>query len=365
MNRGPNAGGDPVFEDVTDTAGIPPIVSKQPHVEVQDFDNDGWPDLYVSVLVEGASGPVPVIFAHTGNPSDPVFETIEPARALTDPRYYAGGPTADYDNDGRVDVFLSEWRSSLGTPATSVLMRNTGAAGNWLQVAVEGDPAVGENRMGAGAVVAVRDPANGRLVGVREISPSSGWSSSQPAIAHFGLGSLDRVDVTVQMPFGGRSLTREGVPANQRVHIASGGGTVAAREDPGGNGDAHGGSAIARFVPFPLPGDEGKPWSTWGAAHFASNGRFYAAIGDHRTTDGNSYLFEFDPATGEMRMVGNALSAVPHEPGEFGHGKIHSQINESRDHYLYMATFRGSRRNIAFTSSFRGGVVLRYPVISR
>jgi hypothetical protein len=246
-------------------------------------------------------------------------------------------------------------------------MRNTGEAGNWLQVAVEGDPARGENRMGVGAVVTVRDPADGRLVGVREITPSTGWSSSQPAVAHFGLGSLGRVDVTVQMPFGGRSVERKAVPANQRVRIAPDGRTAAAAapRQPGGEGTAHESSAIARFVPFPLPGDEGKPWSTWGAAHFASNGRFYAAIGDHRTADGNSWLFEYDPTSGEIRTVGNALAAVPHVAGEFGHGKIHSQMNESRDGYLYMTTFRGSRRNIAFTSTFRGGVILRYRVPSR
>ncbi|HUF90110.1 MAG TPA: CRTAC1 family protein [Gemmatimonadota bacterium] len=359
LNRGTNADGDPVFEDVTEAAGIPPVVSKQPHVEVQDFDNDGWPDLYVSVLVDGAAGPVPLIFAHTGSSSDPAFETPDAIRSLSNPRYYAGGPTADFDNDGRLDVFLSEWRSSLGSPATSVLLRNTGAAGNWLQVEVEGDPARGENRMGVGAVVTVRDPADGRLVGVREISPSTGWSSSQPAIAHFGLGSLERVDVTLQMPFGGRSTSREGVAANQRVRLAAGQGT-AARVQPGGHGTAHEPSPIVHFAPFPLPPYEGNPWSTWGGALVAGNGRFYAAIGDHRTADGNSYLFEFDPATKTLQAVGDALSAVPHVPGQFGHGKIHSQINESRDGHLYMATFRGSRR-IAFTNSFRGGVLLRYP----
>jgi hypothetical protein len=111
-----------------------------------------------------------------------------------------------------------------------------------------------------------------------------------------------------------------------------------------------------------LPSYEGNPWSTWGAAHVASNGRFYAAIGDHLSADGNSYLFEYDPATKRLRAVGDVLSVVPHVAGEYGHGKIHSQINESRDGYLYMATFRGSPRTIAFTSSFRGGVILRYRV---
>jgi hypothetical protein len=131
---------------------------------------------------------------------------------------------------------------------------------------------------------------------------------------------------------------------------------------PGGYGTAHESTAIVHFAPFPLPEYEGNPWSTWGGALLATNGRFYAAVGDHLGTDGNSYVFEFDPVTKELRRVGDVLSTVPHVPGEYGHGKIHSQINESRDGHLYMATYRGSTRRIAFTSSFRGGVILRYPV---
>ena len=80
-------------------------------------------------------------------------------------------------------------------------------------------------------------------------------------------------------------------------------GETAARTAPGGDGAAHGSSAILHFAPFPLPDYEGNPWSTWGAAKFASNGRFYAAIGDHKSEDGNSYLFEYDPATNKATYI--------------------------------------------------------------
>ena len=147
--------------------------------------------------------------------------------------------------------------------------------------------------------------------------------------------------------------------------VAASDGETAARTAPGGDGDAHessahGSSAIVHFAPFPLPDFEGNPWSTWSAARFASNGRFYAAIGDHKSEDGNSYLFEYNPATKELRRVADVLSVVPHVAGEYGHGKIHSQINEARDGSLYMTTFRGSARKIAFTNTFRGGVILRF-----
>ena len=35
---------------MTDSAGLVGLPMKSPHVEVQDFDNDGWPDIYTSIV---------------------------------------------------------------------------------------------------------------------------------------------------------------------------------------------------------------------------------------------------------------------------------------------------------------------------
>ena len=37
------------FAEITKTAGIVDYPMKVPHVEIRDFDNDGWPDLYTAV----------------------------------------------------------------------------------------------------------------------------------------------------------------------------------------------------------------------------------------------------------------------------------------------------------------------------
>lgn len=59
-------GGDPVFEDITEASGLVPLAMKAPHVEIQDYDNDGWPDLSVSVVKFAGGQPHPVIFRNLG-----------------------------------------------------------------------------------------------------------------------------------------------------------------------------------------------------------------------------------------------------------------------------------------------------------
>src|SRR5262249_4051283 len=65
LNRGIRDG-VPTFEDVTEQVGLTPLAMKAPHVEVQDFDNDGWPDIYTSIVKFAEGKPYPVIFKHLG-----------------------------------------------------------------------------------------------------------------------------------------------------------------------------------------------------------------------------------------------------------------------------------------------------------
>ena len=53
--------------------------------------------------------------------------------------------------------------------------------------------------------------------GSREIAAGYGFCSGQEAVAHFGLGKEEAVDVEVILPHGKGKLTRKGVKANQRL----------------------------------------------------------------------------------------------------------------------------------------------------
>src|SRR5262249_14854849 len=128
MNRGLGMDGEIVFEDVTAAAGLPRINAKSPHVEVQDFDNDGWPDIYISVHVIQGDSVGPLTLRNDGNGGDyPHFSTAPFTVAddgLRDRGYAAAGPSGDFDRDGRLDIVMTEWWPDRD----SVLYRNVSMA---------------------------------------------------------------------------------------------------------------------------------------------------------------------------------------------------------------------------------------------
>ena len=213
LNIGVTETGDPMFTDVTEESGMSGLPTKAPHVEIVDFDNDGWPDILTTASADGG----PAIFRHEGLVDGvPSFST--PA-GLGTAQYWVTGPTADINRDGRVDIFLAEWEPAL----PSLMLLNDEPGGNWLSVEI--DPAVGG---GVGASVAVYETGRGDdlegLVGVREISVSVGYTAGSPPWAHFGLGDLDSVDLRVALP-SGQNYSLDDVPANQHLMLPDGCGT--------------------------------------------------------------------------------------------------------------------------------------------
>jgi len=131
--------------------------------------------------------------------------------------YTAPGPTGDYDNDGRLDMFLASWWPE----APSMLLHNETKGGNWLQVQVKGTGGV--NLMGIGSRINIYKSGDlgkaSALLGCQDISEGFGYASGHAALAHFGLGKESAVDVEVTLPCGKGTLTQKNVKANQRITI--------------------------------------------------------------------------------------------------------------------------------------------------
>ncbi len=118
-------------------------------------------------------------------------------------------------------------------------------------------------------------------------------------------------------------------------------------------------------VVYPRPDYEGNPWSQWGQGLALDDGRFYSAIGDHIGADGNSYVYEYDSASGSLAMVGDLLSYVDHQSGSWGYGKVHGQMVAGACGEIYFSSYWGSFNDIRFDDSYRGDLLFRLDPHSR
>lgn len=207
LNRGTDGSANPTFEDVTDAAGLTGLPTKAPHIELNDFDNDGWPDILTTA--SAGDGTAPAIFRSEGGD----MPTFAPPAGVGSLQYWVAGPTGDVDRDGRLDVFLVEFEPSL----PSLLLVNESASGHWLEVSV--GP---EHGFGIGWRVDVYPAGSEELLGAREITVTQGYSAGVAPIAHFGLGDEETVDVVLTPPGGGDVVNLEAVAADQHLRFPAG-----------------------------------------------------------------------------------------------------------------------------------------------
>jgi hypothetical protein len=209
LNR--SNGGDPVFMDVTERAGLTPLLTKAPHVEFADVDNDGLTDIVTSASAE--DGTVPAVFRQVGRNPDGVPQFNAPD-GLGHPQYWVAAPTVDVDRDGRLDVFAVEWEPSL----PSVLFANRTASANWLEIAAPFSDGWGPGtRFDAYRTGASGDPNS--LLASAEVTAAQGYASGTPGVVHIGLGAIEAVDLIVTPPLGGPETTVSGLAANQRIDL--------------------------------------------------------------------------------------------------------------------------------------------------
>jgi len=229
LNKGLNSKGNPIFQDVTTTAGLPSVASRNGDVNINDYNNDGWPDIAAGVAVSrtrpalfrslGLTNGVPRFAVPAG-----VGEVKDAADAGGQSHHGLPVAAADYNKDGRLDVFYDFFFNNVDG---QLLLRNETSSGHWLSLSL--GRALGG---GIGAKVSVYragglgDPS--ALIGQREIAATDGYTAGVPDDAHFGLGANTAVDIRVTLPPDSRGLATNGVvdlknvQADQYLRLPSG-----------------------------------------------------------------------------------------------------------------------------------------------
>jgi hypothetical protein len=132
----------------------------------------------------------------------PRFNDVAMATGADDIRDARGMATADFDNDGDLDIVVNNNPGDSGRAelARATLLRNNvGARHNWLAVELRGDGRR-SNRDAVGAMVTVEAGAEKQ---VRLVGAGSGFASQHSARLYFGLGGREEVSaVVVRWPSG-------------------------------------------------------------------------------------------------------------------------------------------------------------------
>ena len=90
---------DGTFTDVTESAGLPhPYPASATGVVFFDYDNDGWPDLFVAAVRGGDR-----LFHNTGGGH---FVDVSAAAGIAPGRWGSMGTVADFDRDGYLDLYV-------------------------------------------------------------------------------------------------------------------------------------------------------------------------------------------------------------------------------------------------------------------
>ena len=90
---------DGTFTDVTDSAGVGFPCAAMGGA-VGDFNNDGWPDMYITCF----SGNV--LFRNNG---DGTFTNVAKQAGVVDGAWSTGAAFADYDHDGFLDLMVTNY----------------------------------------------------------------------------------------------------------------------------------------------------------------------------------------------------------------------------------------------------------------
>jgi enediyne biosynthesis protein E4 len=193
-----------------------------------DYDNDGWPDIFVAdghiedqierVQKRVSHAEPPHLFRNLGGGK---FQevTTQMGSAFAAPKVARAAAYADIDNDGFPDIVLTT------NAGPAYLFHNEGGSNHSLRVKLVGTKS---NRDGIGAVVRVTS-GNDKDKQWKMLRSGSSYLSQSELVLTFGLGTQAKADsVEIQWP-SGQVDKLSNINAGQTVAVQEGKGVIASR----------------------------------------------------------------------------------------------------------------------------------------
>ena len=200
------------FKDVALLAGVACDINGQANanmgVDCADYNNSGLLSFYVTNYQDQLA----LLFKNIGHGTFEDVTLPSGAGSGTLPYVAWGCGFVDLDNDGRMDVVI------LNSNDKPTILRNESVTGNhWIQIRLQG---VKTNRDGVGTRVYV---VAGDLKQMDEVHSGRGYQSHWGTRLHFGLAKNNRVErIEVPWPRSGVVDILEDVPADQLLTIVEG-----------------------------------------------------------------------------------------------------------------------------------------------
>lgn len=187
-----------------------------------DYDNDGWPDLFAAnghvypevegKIAEKYRQPLQ-LFRNSGAGK---FREVSRQAGLSSLPWHSarGGAYCDFDNDGWVDMVVSN------IDDRPQLLKNSGNSARWITLKLIGAKS---NRDAIGAQVKLQA---GDLVQYDHVRAGGSFLSNNDPRLHFGLGDHNSIDIIeIRWP-SGRTERLAGVKPDQILTIREGSGTT-------------------------------------------------------------------------------------------------------------------------------------------
>ena len=188
-----------------------------------DYDNDGDLDLWVS---NGFCNAPVLNYLYQNDGTGNFTRDLTALSDFTTPCSF-GAAWGDLDNNGFPDLVVSTCKNTSAAPLpNNIVWMNQGNGHHWLKIQLAGTVS---NRSAVGAQIRLFATINGQnTVQLREISAQTGYCGQNSLITHFGLGTTTQADsVQVWWPSGIKQ-TFHNLPSDTQILLTENNSSVGA-----------------------------------------------------------------------------------------------------------------------------------------